>query len=76
MESLDMCEFVFGQKKKTGYKSKESERDCTIGFEQRYQIPFLSKWNYCNDCSSFARGYSQQAQGICSLRLAGISATS
>lgn len=48
MGSLDVYEFVFGQKK-IGYKSKQSEVDRTIGVEQRYQIPFLSKWNYCND---------------------------
>lgn len=69
MESVDMCEFVFGQKKRRGCKSKQPE------VEQRYQIPFLSKWNYCNDWSSFATGYSQQAWGMCNLRL-GISTTS
>ena len=44
-----MCEFAFGQKKKNGYKSEQSGVDCTTGVEQRYRIPFLSKWNYCND---------------------------
>lgn len=44
-----MCEFVFGQKKKSSYKSKQSEVDYTMGVEQRHHIPFLGKWNYCND---------------------------